>query len=506
MIQDILPKLFHNEYTPENPGREDTVFVFHKGQIMASIDGEGMLHFPQVKLLISKSNGEEVSKVLQYLFRIDDKPYYLYIGELRYGSSLEPSGVSVAESSGFHYHPLRLLRTVRPKDVCFAAMTAWHLFVWYRDNRFCGRCGQPAVHDKKERMLRCPACGNQIYPRISPAVIVGVTDKDRILMTRYAGREHKGNALIAGFCEIGETVEETVRREVMEEVGLKIRNIRYYKSQPWGFAGDLLMGFYCEVDGAKTVRLDENELESARWVSRSEIGSEPVNLSLTADMIMHFKHEVGDKRTDLVDHIRGTWLNHIPGIPERRGTCAVVIPLLEKEGEYHILYEQRASNLVHQPGEVCFPGGRLEAGEEPCEAAIRETAEELLIDADQIEMLAAMDAQMGPSGAPIWPFVALIHDYQNTFSADEVKRVFTVPLSWYRQHKPDRHLTELVTAPREDFPYELIPGGRDYPFRKKKHEVIFYQTPEAVIWGVTAKITDDFISRIETERTADGIT
>ena len=135
----------------------------------------------------------------------------------------------------------------------------------------------------------CPVCGQRIYPRIAPAVIVGVTDGDRIMMTRYAGRAYKGHALIAGFCEIGESVEETVRREVMEEVGLRVKNIRYYRSQPWGFAFNLLMGFYCEVDGDTRVTMDEEELSVAKWVDARDIGQEERNLSLTADMIMHFK-------------------------------------------------------------------------------------------------------------------------------------------------------------------------------------------------------------------------
>ena len=144
--------------------------------------------------------------------------------------------------------------------------------------------------DAKERMLYCKECGNMEYPKICPAVIVGVTDKDRILMSKYAGRAYKHYALIAGFTEIGETVEQTVAREVMEEVGLKVKNIRYYKSQPWAFSDTLLMGFYCDLDGDDTIRLDENELAVAQWFERKEI-PEPVSLeSLTNEMIIQFKN------------------------------------------------------------------------------------------------------------------------------------------------------------------------------------------------------------------------
>ena len=134
----------------------------------------------------------------------------------------------------------------------------------------------------------CPKCGNKIYPRINPAVIVGVTNGDRIVLTKY-NVGYAYNALIAGFTEIGETMEETVQREVMEEVGLKVKNIRYYKSQPWGIAADILMGFFCEVDGDNTIHRDDNELKYAEWVKREDIELQPDSLSLTNEMMMMFK-------------------------------------------------------------------------------------------------------------------------------------------------------------------------------------------------------------------------
>ena len=144
--------------------------------------------------------------------------------------------------------------------------------------------------DKKERMLYCEDCHNMEYPKICPAVIIGVTDGDRILMSKYAGRTYKKYALLAGFTEIGETVEQTVAREVMEEVGLKVKNIRYYKSQPWAFSDTLLMGFYCDLDGEDKITLDQNELALAEWFERDEIPVEPSRDSLTNEMIIQFKN------------------------------------------------------------------------------------------------------------------------------------------------------------------------------------------------------------------------
>lgn len=145
-------------------------------------------------------------------------------------------------------------------------------------------------HSEKERMLYCEDCHNMEYPKICPAVIIGVTDGNRILMSKYAGRSYKKYALLAGFTEIGETVEETVAREVMEEVGLKVKNIRYYKSQPWSFSDTLLMGFYCDLDGDGTVTLDREELALAEWFEREEIPDVTSTESLTNEMIMRFKN------------------------------------------------------------------------------------------------------------------------------------------------------------------------------------------------------------------------
>ena len=135
----------------------------------------------------------------------------------------------------------------------------------------------------------CPACGQIEYPKICPAVIVAVTHGDKLLLTRYANRPFRGYALIAGFVEIGETLEDTVHREVMEEVGVKVKNLRYYKNQPWAFTDTLLTGFYCELDGDPDITLDHNELCEGVWLSREEIPSRENDISLTAEMIERFR-------------------------------------------------------------------------------------------------------------------------------------------------------------------------------------------------------------------------
>ena len=136
-------------------------------------------------------------------------------------------------------------------------------------------------------------CGRVVYPQICPSVIVGITDGSRILMTKYASSHsnYKKYALVAGYAEIGESLENTVAREVMEEVGLKVKNIRYYKSQPWSFSDALLVGFFCEVDGNAEIKMDTEDPPAAEWFERDALPKErsEASISLTGEMIDAFR-------------------------------------------------------------------------------------------------------------------------------------------------------------------------------------------------------------------------
>lgn len=275
MIQDILPHHFHNEYQEKTVTAQSKVFHFRGREVYIARKAENALQLPRYEEL-----GEGISPEvkLQYLFSIEEEEYFLLNSE-----------DALAEIHDYRYESVRTLRQLVSKEVCFAVMTAYHLYMWYRDNRYCGRCGKETVHDTKERMMRCHACGNMIFPKIAPAVIVALTDRDRILMTKYADREYKKYALIAGFTEIGETVEETVAREVLEEVGLQVKNIRYYKSQPWGVDSNLLLGFFADLDGDATIHRDETELAEAEWFERSNMPAHDDGISLTREMMGVFE-------------------------------------------------------------------------------------------------------------------------------------------------------------------------------------------------------------------------
>ena len=153
-----------------------------------------------------------------------------------------------------------------------------------------GRCGHEMAHSTTERALQCPECKNLLYPKICPVAIVAVRNGDKLLLTKYKGRgDVPFYALVAGFAEIGEPIEDTVRREVMEETGVKVTNLKFYKSQPWALSDSLLMGFFCDADGDQEPHADENELSVAEWVAREDIPNRYDDFALTAEMIEYFR-------------------------------------------------------------------------------------------------------------------------------------------------------------------------------------------------------------------------
>ena len=282
MFHDIFPKHLDNHFVDYAPQNGDYIFILQgtgrkDDTVLMKKEADQTISFPTYDQITACNPG--CSFTYRYLFSIDGERFFL----------LERA-VPAVLPEGFSWEILRSVRTTKPRYLSFAATVDYHLFKWNLDNRFCGRCGAETIHDHKERAFVCPSCGNMIFPRIQPAVIIGLRHGDSICTSRYAGARGTGNrALLAGFCEIGETAEETVAREVMEEVGLKVKNVRYYKSQPWGFESDLLMGFWADVDGDVHIRLDEEELASAEFVPRGELEPMPNLNSLTATMIEAFR-------------------------------------------------------------------------------------------------------------------------------------------------------------------------------------------------------------------------
>ena len=268
MLQDLEYGRLENEYRPVPPQEHDLVLCFRGNDVLLHRQPDNTLTLPTVSRFPAEG--------LRYAFRLHGTGYYLL------------SGGNIEAPRPFTWERARGLRQTVSKEVCYAVLTGWHLFNWYKNNRLCGGCGAETVHDEQERMLRCPVCGNLIFPRINPVIITAVCSGDRLLLSRYAGRDYTHYALIAGYTEIGETLEQTVQREVMEEVGLRVKNLRYYKSQPWGVDGNILMGFFCDLDGDDTISLDERELSHAGWYDRHALPIGDDGFSLTREMIRVF--------------------------------------------------------------------------------------------------------------------------------------------------------------------------------------------------------------------------
>lgn len=176
---------------------------------------------------------------------------------------------------------------------------------------------------------------------------------------------------------------------------------------------------------------------------------------------------------------------------------AVMILLLEENNELYILFEKRALNLDKQPGDICFPGGRIEEGESPREAAIRETQEELNIKREDIEVVGEMDYFISPYNSIMFPFVGKLKTDKVYPSKDEVDHVFKVPLKFFLENKPAAYEGEIRQRFNDDFPYDLIQGGKNYKFSVRKFNQYFYTYNEYTIWGFTALIVKSFIDIIK---------
>lgn len=195
---------------------------------------------------------------------------------------------TVPEGNGLHYGPVRLFRDMDSRSAA-AVTAAHHLWQWMRRNRFCGGCGGKTAHDKAERALRCPVCGQVNYPMIAPAIIVALTCGDSILLAKNATSPWKHYGLVAGYVEVGETLEQAVRREVMEEVGLPVRDLRYIGSQPWGVCGSLMCAFQGETDSSLPLKIQRSELADAKWVSRNQLSAPERTVSVALEMVERFR-------------------------------------------------------------------------------------------------------------------------------------------------------------------------------------------------------------------------
>lgn len=179
---------------------------------------------------------------------------------------------------------------------------------------------------------------------------------------------------------------------------------------------------------------------------------------------------------------------------------AVLLPLIKNEGSWELIFEYRAMDLKSQPGEISFPGGRLEDQESYRDAAIRETMEELRIEREKIDLIGELDYLISYSNMKIHSFLGLIRDIKIediSPNPQEVDHIFTVPLDYFLNNEPKEYYLEMETKYNAEFPYNLIPNGKNYDFRKPRRKIYFYQYKDYIIWGYTAAMARQLIEIIK---------
>lgn len=178
--------------------------------------------------------------------------------------------------------------------------------------------------------------------------------------------------------------------------------------------------------------------------------------------------------------------------------ASVLIPIVKKDNSHYILFELRSKNLKTQPNEISFPGGKIENNETPLCAVIRETCEELGTYKENINIISPLDLLITPGNMIIHPFVGYINDIDNlNINKDEVDHIFLVPIHYLLKHEPSLYNNEVQVIPNENFPYDIIPNKKDYKFATSNYRVLFYKYKDYVIWGITAKILENFLEFIE---------
>lgn len=277
MIHEICPKEYKNRYVNCTPDPSDTILLFDGDNICCRLEGDEVA-FPRFDAF---PDIQDIELKFYYLFSIDEERFFMPDTRIAKHLSL-PEGYGWQAANIF-------FRTAGPQHLAFAAVTALALYKWYASCVYCGSCGADMSQAESERACICTKCGLVEYPKISPVVIVAVTNGENLLVTRYRDRPYRQYALVAGFAESGESFEDTVRREVLEETGVRVKNIRYYKSQPWGVTSTLLAGFFCDLDGDSTIHFDEDELSEALWLPRTEIPPATLDIALTSEMMELFR-------------------------------------------------------------------------------------------------------------------------------------------------------------------------------------------------------------------------
>jgi len=273
MIHEIFPHQFDNHFIiTDNIAENDYI-----------------LHYNEKSLLL-KINGDEfqlpTKKDVSDIFDITERTFLFSLNGVR--CFLVWNATRLIDDR-FVYKEINSFRTLNPREIAWICIVGFQLNNWYLENKFCGKCGTKTAEKPDERAIICPNCNTVVFPKISPAIIVAILCKDKILLAHNSNFEQKRYSLVAGYVDVGETLEETVMREVKEEVGLDVKNIRYYKSQPWAFSGSMMIGFTAEADDTQPIRPDNVEITEADWFSRENLPNHPPKISIAGEMIDKFE-------------------------------------------------------------------------------------------------------------------------------------------------------------------------------------------------------------------------
>jgi len=273
MIHEIFPHRFNINYLAnKNIGGKDYVLHYHGNSLLLKANNNE-LEIPQKNDFSVISDKTENT----FLFTLNDISCFLIWDKLK---EVKPH---------FVYKEIDFFRTIRQQEIAWISIVGFHLMNWYSLNKFCGKCGTRTQQKPDERALICPDCNTIVYPKISPAIIVAIISNNKILLAR--GTNFKGDwySLIAGYVDVGESLEEALTREVKEEVGLDIKNIRYSKSQPWPLSGSMMIGFVAEADEDQPIIIDRTEIAEAAWFTRGNLPKHSSNLSIAGEMIEKFE-------------------------------------------------------------------------------------------------------------------------------------------------------------------------------------------------------------------------
>ncbi len=251
----------------------DLCFAYHDGKLLVTLrqDVYGVPRFED----LTKLNQSPCRK--HYLGALN--------GQSCYAAEWPDGRLS---SKGFAFMGLRALFGLIDENLIWVAGRANQMVHWHQTHRYCGKCGHPTEAKVDERAKICPKCGLINYPRVSPAVIVAVLKGNSILLGRSPRFPLPFYSVLAGFVEPGETLEECVRREIMEEAGILVKNIRYFGSQPWPFPNSLMVAFTAEYADGET-RIDSSELLDAGWYTAQNLPLLPSSLSIAHELIEWFR-------------------------------------------------------------------------------------------------------------------------------------------------------------------------------------------------------------------------